>query len=92
MGCDGFIFSKKLTYLREKLRSWVKCSFGSIKLRELSLMHELEELDIVKETRKLNQLQARQKHVLHESLGKIHKQEEIYWKQRSRLQWLKRGG
>lgn len=56
MGCDGFIFSKKLTYLREKLRSWVKCSFGSIKLRELSLMHELEELDIVKETRKLNQL------------------------------------
>lgn len=24
-----------------------------------------------------------------ESLAEIHKQEEIYWKQRSRLQWLK---
>lgn len=33
----------------------------------------------------------RQEHVSLEKFGKIHKQKEIHWKQRSRLQWLEDG-
>lgn len=66
-------------------------NFGSIELRKLALLHYLEELDITKESRKLSSLEVSQELALHESLREIRKQEEFYWKQHSRLQWLKQG-
>ncbi|XP_039118945.1 uncharacterized protein LOC120255125, partial [Dioscorea cayenensis subsp. rotundata] len=54
----GFVLSKKLQWLRDKLRVLVKESFGSIKLRKLALLHELEFLDITKESRFLNHEEA----------------------------------
>lgn len=91
MGCGAFVFSKKLSYLRGKLRVWAKVSFGSINLQKLDLMHEVDDLDIIKETWLLNPSKARQELALLERLGNICKQEEVYWKQRARLQWLKKG-
>ncbi|KAH7659258.1 RNA-directed DNA polymerase protein, partial [Dioscorea alata] len=90
-GCGAFIVSKKLSCLREKLRHWAKFSFRSIKLRKLALLNDLNVLDVAKESRTLDQAEQNQELFLHESLGVIHKQEELYWKQRSRLQWLREG-
>ncbi|KAH7674505.1 RNA-directed DNA polymerase protein [Dioscorea alata] len=69
--CGAFIVSKKLAFLREKLRHWAKFSFGSIKLRKLALLHDLEELDIVKESRTLNQVERNRELLILESLGDI---------------------
>lgn len=73
----------------EILRKWAKFSFGSIKFKKLELLQEMEALDILKETRCLITLEVRQENTLFAKLGEIRKQEWIYWRQRSKLQWLK---
>lgn len=88
-GCGAFVLAKKLAWLRDKLRRWSKESFGSIKLRKLSLLHELELLDVIKKSRELTSLEFHQERTLFENLADIRRQEEVYWKQRSRLHWLK---
>ena len=50
-GCGAFILSKKIAWLRDRLRHWAKACFKSIKLRKLAFFHELETLDIAKESR-----------------------------------------
>lgn len=69
MGCGAFRFAKKMVGLRVKLRHWAKYSFGSIKLRKLNLLQEMEALDIVKETRILTLEKSRQELLLLEKLG-----------------------
>lgn len=65
---------------------WAKLNFGSIKLRKLALLQEVDVLDLVKESRCLTVSESRKELELFDNLGEIRKQEEIYWKQRSRLQ------
>lgn len=47
-GCGAFILAKKLAWLRDQLCRWSKESFGSIKLRKLALLHDLELIDASK--------------------------------------------
>ncbi|XP_039129083.1 uncharacterized protein LOC120265272 [Dioscorea cayenensis subsp. rotundata] len=90
-GCGAFVLAKKLAWLRDKLRIWSKESFGSIKLRKLALLHDLELLDIIKESRTLTSEEAQTEFGLWERLGGICKQEEMYWKQQSVLTMVSRG-
>lgn len=61
----------------------------SIKLKKLALLHELDVIDVRKESRKLVTDELRLEQHLIFSLNVINRQEEIYWKQRAKLQWLK---
>lgn len=79
-GCGAFILAKKMAWHRGNLRHWSKFEFGSITLKKLALLHELDELDLAKETRCLVA-----SHKVHEEevllkLQEIRKQEEVYWK------------
>lgn len=58
-GCGAFIFAKKVVCLRGHLRHWAKFNFGSIKLKKLALLHEIDALDISKETSCLSALESR---------------------------------
>ncbi|XP_039136364.1 uncharacterized protein LOC120273726 [Dioscorea cayenensis subsp. rotundata] len=75
-GCGAFVLAKKLAWLRDQLHRWSKESFGSIKLRKLSLLHELELIDIVKESRCLNSVELNQECGVTESLAGIRRQVE----------------
>lgn len=90
-GCGAFVLAKKLACLKVKLRSWAKFNFGSVKLKKLAFLQEVERLDIIKESRCLDTSEIDLERQLLQSLENVHKQEEIYWKQRSRIQWLKEG-
>lgn len=70
-GYDAFIFSTKLAFLRDQLRHWAKYSFGSIKLKKLPLLQDLEELDIAKEKCRLTPSEASHEQELQERLGEI---------------------
>lgn len=71
------------------MRKWTNVTFESIKLRKHDSLQNVEALDIVKDSRRLTLEEARKEQELLDNLNEICKQEEIYWKQRSRLQWLK---
>lgn len=88
-GGGAFILAKKTSKVRAQLRSWAKFCFGSIKLRKLSMLHELEVLDTIRESQSHYDAELTNEHDQLERLRGIRKQEEIYWRQRSRLQWLK---
>lgn len=77
--------------LKVQLCFWAKFSFGSIKLKKLALLNELELLDSAKETRLLQDTECKREEDIISDLFLLRKQEELYWKQRSRLQWLKEG-
>lgn len=76
--CGVFIMAKKLTGLRECLQKWGKFSFGSIKLKKLALLQDVEALDVIKESRGLLPVEFRQEKTLLAALEDILKKEEIY--------------
>lgn len=80
-GCGAFILAKRVASLRGRLRHWAKFTFGSIKLRKLALLHDLEVLDTGKETRHLSPAEFQQEEEIRKNLNEICKQEELYWKQ-----------
>lgn len=90
-GCGAFIIAKKTMKLRECLKSWAKTDFGSIKLKKLALLHDLGELDAAMESQALTEDELRKDKDLRLEMFTILKQEEIYWKQRARVTWLKEG-
>lgn len=64
----------------------MKFSIGSIKLKKFALLH-----DLAKENRLLDEKELKQEEEVLLKLTVIRKQEELYWKQRFRLQLLKEG-
>lgn len=76
--------SKKLSWLKHKLRYSVNFSFGSIKLQKLTLMLKLDFLEIAKKFHCLSTSELK-KNRLKLTLNSLLKQEKEYWKQQSNL-------
>lgn len=89
--CGAFVLAKKLISLHSHLRIGAKFNFGSIKLKKLACLQEVEALDIAKESHRLTLSELQQEQELFENLKEIHRQDEVYWRQRLRVQWLKEG-
>lgn len=83
--------SKKLINITDHFKLWVKCEFGSIKLKKLNLLHELEQIDKAMESHSLITFETARLTNIRTKLGLIVKQEEVYWKQRARISWSKEG-
>lgn len=65
--------------------------FGSLKLRKLELLHSIDSLDLIRESRALTSIELVKESDALSDLNSLLHQEEIYWKQRSRIKWLKEG-
>ncbi|KAH7684024.1 RNA-directed DNA polymerase protein [Dioscorea alata] len=90
-GCGAFILSKKLLLLKRNLRSWAKENITSLNILKLNLLDELNSLDTANECRDLTAVESDRLSLIRSELSNKLKQEEIYWKQRSRITWLKEG-
>ena len=53
-GCGAFILAKKISKVRKRLKHRAKFEFGSIKLKKLEALHDLEFLDISRESHRLS--------------------------------------
>jgi hypothetical protein len=81
-----FQLVEKLKLCRKELIGWSKASFGNIKIK----LEELEET--LKQLESNNQGQhSAQIKILKMEVNELLEKEEVYWKQRARIAWLKEG-
>ncbi|KAG6717072.1 hypothetical protein I3842_04G079200 [Carya illinoinensis] len=90
-GTPSFIFAGKLKTLKQDLKLWNLQSFGNVgELKKIKL-REIQDLEMVQESRPLNPEEVAQKLALVVELERLILLEEISWRQKSRALWLKEG-
>ncbi|WMV20014.1 hypothetical protein MTR67_013399 [Solanum verrucosum] len=84
-GSLDFILASKLSFLKKKLKEWSKENRGNWRVRKEHLLEQIGRLEDIQEHRALTD---------DEQLLKAHiamEYEEIHWRQRSIIQWIKNG-
>jgi hypothetical protein len=90
-GSKMFRFQQKLKNLKQILKLWNKQTFGSIFKSQHQLSRQMTEIQhLIREQGMTEELKAQELKVA-QQLEERNKQEEILWKQKSRIQWLKAG-
>ena len=90
-GSPSYILASKLKALKEDIKKWNKECFGDVRIKKLDLMHELQMLD-GKENQGLLTAEEKAYRVNTQSeLEKTLLLDEVAWRQKSRVQWLKEG-
>ncbi|XP_061999237.1 uncharacterized protein LOC133716556 [Rosa rugosa] len=86
-GSPMFRVTQKITYTRLELDKWQKRAYKGRQLQMLGIRARMEELLDVQ----LSEAVTREKKQLTEKLQCLLSQEESFWKQRSKVHWLKEG-
>ncbi|XP_020253791.1 uncharacterized protein LOC109830842 [Asparagus officinalis] len=86
---DIFILKLKLT--KKRIKWWNKNFCGSVASRKSEILSKINALDVLEEHRPLSDSELYDRKGLHSSFSAIIQEEETYWHQRSRVQWLKLG-
>jgi hypothetical protein len=90
-GTPSFILAKKLQALKGKIKEWNSEVFGNVGARNRAWAEELKLLDSFEEIRGLSEEEKERKRRLVSDLECSLLQEEICWRQKSRIRWLKEG-
>jgi hypothetical protein len=77
----------KLEGVMESLQSWSKKTVGSVSRRIENLRKKLASINMDPNREQVQQ----NKHDIEKELDSLLEQEEIYWRQRSRISWLREG-
>uniref|UniRef100_M0ZKV5 Non-LTR retroelement reverse transcriptase n=1 Tax=Solanum tuberosum TaxID=4113 RepID=M0ZKV5_SOLTU len=88
-GTPGFVLAEKLKLLKGKMKEWSKNNRKNCKAQKEEIMEELAKWEAVQEQRVLTEEEIQQKTNLASTYEQVAKNEEIRWRQRSRIQWLK---
>jgi hypothetical protein len=84
--------AKKLRALKGEIKRWSIEEFGNVEARNKAWAEELKMLDRLKEDRGLSEDEKERRWVMTTDLEASLLQEEISWRQKSRVRWLKGGG
>ncbi|KAH0751395.1 hypothetical protein KY285_004543 [Solanum tuberosum] len=90
-GTGSYILATKLKMLKQKLKEWRMTHRNDWKHKKEEILHQLAEMEKTQELRLLSEDELLQKVHLAMEFEEVAKQEEIAWRQRSRIQWLKKG-
>jgi len=85
------VFAIKLKSLKKKLIAWNKNSGDSLKKNLEDCRVKIKELDLLEEERNLSREEFVSRNVLWKEFQIVALKEEIFWKQRVRVRWLKEG-
>ena len=85
------MLAKKLKALKGEITRWSIEEFGNVEARNKAWAEELKQLDRFEEDRGLSEEEKERRRVLTTDLETSLLQEEISWRQESRVRWLKEG-
>jgi hypothetical protein len=90
-GTPSFVFAKKLRALKGDIKTWNKNVFGNIGALVKERVEELKSLQLAAEDGGLSEEDKERRRLLCRDLERSLLQEEICWRKKSRIKWLKEG-
>lgn len=86
-----FLLHKRLKHIKLRLKDWNIKNFGNIFVGKKFVENKMQEINqaMIKEGFDKDKNDQVEKH--HQEWENLCKQEEIFWRQKSRVQWLKGG-
>lgn len=89
-GSASFSFAQKLKMLKECIVKWKNEEFG-MESRKFGCLKKLEELDRKGMSGGLNEEESRARVEIEQNYNRLLRMEEISWRKKSRVAWLKEG-
>ena len=90
-GTPSFILAKKLTALKADIKKWNETDFGNITVKKQQLWSKLNALDGKEDNQPLTEEEKLEKATFRADLEKVALLEEISWRQKSKVLFLKEG-
>eukprot|EP00253_Pinus_taeda_P002878 PITA_02878 len=90
-GSKMFQFQQKLKHLKGKIKYWNRTTFGNILHKKANIEQDMKQLQQKIITQGRSDDLADQEKSLEKELMEKEKQEEMLWKKKSRIRWLKEG-
>jgi hypothetical protein len=90
-GSASFVMAKKLRALKWEIKRWNLEEFGDVRERNKASHEELKSLDSIEEGRQLTEEEKARRSQISRELEASLLQDEISWRQKSRIRWLKEG-
>uniref|UniRef100_A0A2N9E3N6 Endonuclease/exonuclease/phosphatase domain-containing protein n=1 Tax=Fagus sylvatica TaxID=28930 RepID=A0A2N9E3N6_FAGSY len=87
----SFIMANKLKALKVDLKQWNSQEFGNVMVKLQGVLHDIQRLEAIAENRALTEEEKVEKSNLSIEWEKLSLLEEISWRQKSRVTWLKEG-
>jgi hypothetical protein len=80
-----------MQHMRKKFRGWNNNTKGKIKREKSNLLNIINELELIQEERDMSTDKFKEWEESKIKLDNIYADEELYWQQRSSLQWILEG-
>ncbi|RVW23991.1 Transposon TX1 uncharacterized 149 kDa protein [Vitis vinifera] len=90
-GWEGHKFMRRLQYVKAKLKEWNKFSFGELNEKKKSILNDLANFDVIEQVGGLTSELLSQRASRKGELEELILREEIHWRQKARVKWVKEG-
>ncbi|KAK4581675.1 hypothetical protein RGQ29_025026 [Quercus rubra] len=90
-GTPSFVFAKKLKALKEDIVQWNRLEFGHVSRKKSQLLETLKLLDAKEGEFGLSDAESCERAVARSEVENLLSLEEISWRQKSRMLWIKEG-
>ncbi|RVW50795.1 hypothetical protein CK203_076874 [Vitis vinifera] len=90
-GWEGHKFMRKLKFVKSKLKDWNKVAFGDLREKKKLILSDLARIDLIEQEGNLNLDLVSERTLRRRELEDLLLKEEVHWRQKSRVKWIKEG-
>ncbi|RVX13392.1 Transposon TX1 uncharacterized 149 kDa protein [Vitis vinifera] len=90
-GWEGHKFMRKLKFIKSKLKEWNTRVFGDLRERKKHILTDLGRIDRIEQEGNLNSDLVSERTLRRKELEDLVLKEEVQWRQKSRVKWIKEG-
>ncbi|RVW69351.1 Transposon TX1 uncharacterized 149 kDa protein [Vitis vinifera] len=90
-GWEGHKFMRRLQFVKVKVKEWNKLSFGELNEKKKSILKDLANFDAIEQDGGLTSELLDQRALRKGELEELILREEIHWRQKARVKWVKEG-